>query len=290
MNKKIIKMTVDEIHIELFKLLKDLDELFRKYNIKYFLAFGTLLGCVRDGGYMPWDDDVDLVILPECWDRANKILVEELDCNKYSVINKRTKENSPCWHYLTEVSVNGTYIRFDYFKEEIAWKCGIVVDIFPLVNAPESKSKLKIWYWKLGIIDGIIDIKGYKSSSRKVPLISKCLYWTKFKDTDICRLCEMRYQLQCKYNGKYGKYLIVPFGPNGRYPMRKTLYKAEWFQNTKMKKFTVYRYRKGEAVESAMFPIALNYENILRQTYGDWMKRPRGKKTKGVSFWERAET
>lgn len=289
MKKKIIKMTVDEIHIELFKLLKDLDELFRKHNIKYFLAFGTLLGCIRDGGYTPWDDDIDLVILPEYWEKANKILAEELDCNKYSVINRRTKENSPCWHYLTEVAVNGTYRRFDYFREEIAWKCGIVVDIFPLVKAPENKYKLKAWYWKLGIIDGIIGIKGYKPGSRRVPFISKWLYRVKFKDTDICGLCEMRYRLQCKYNNKYGNYLIVPFGPNGRYPARKTLYKAEWFQDTVMQKFTVYKYRKGEPVESAMFPIPLKYEKILRKTYGDWMKRPRGKKPKGVSFWDRQE-
>ena len=54
-----------------------------------------------------------------------------------------------------------------------------------------------------------------------------------------------------------------------------------------MGKFTVYR--EGEAIESAMFPIPLNYEKILKKTYGDWMKKPRGERTKGVSYWDRQE-
>ncbi|MCM1124308.1 MAG: LicD family protein, partial [Eubacterium sp.] len=284
MNKKIIKMTVDEIHIELFKLLKDLDELFQKHNIKYFLAFGTLLGCVRDGGYIPWDDDVDLVVMPECWDKMNQILEAELDWDKYSLMNKKTHRKSPCWQYLTEVSVNGTFRRFDYFREEIAWKCGIVVDVFPLVKVPENRRIQKVWYWKLGILDGVIGIKGYKPGSRRIPFLSKCLYWTIFKDMDISRICEMRDRVQRKYNRECGKCLTVPFGPNGRYPLEKTLYQAEWFQSTVRKEFTVYR--GGEAIDSAMFPIPLEYEKILKKTYGNWMKKPRGERTKGVSYWD----
>ncbi len=287
MNKKFIKMTVDEIHIELFKLLKELDVLFKKHEIRYFLAFGTLLGSIRHGGYIPWDDDVDLVIMPGCWDKANRILAEELDSRKYFVINKRTKKNSPCWNYLTEVTVNGTYRKFDYFREEIAWKCGIVVDIFPLVKAPENRHKWKAWYWELGTIDGVISIKGYKPGLCQIPFLSKCLCWTIFKHTDISRLCEIRDHIQRKYDSRCGRYLIVPLGPNGRYPLEKTLYKAEWFQNTVMVKFTVYR--EGKAIESAMFPIPSGYKKILRKTYGDYMKRPRGKRPKGVSFWDRQE-
>ncbi len=287
MNKKIVKMTVDEIHMELFKLLKDLDELFKKHGIKYFLAFGTLLGCIRDGGYIPWDDDIDIAVMPECWDKMNRILTEELDRNKYSVINRKTHKRSACWQYLTEVSVNGTFRRFDYFREEVARKCGIVVDIFSLVKAPENKYIQKAWYWELGILDGVIGIKGYKPGTFQIPFLSKYFCRTIFKDTDISRICEMREKIQRKYNSKCGKYLIVPFGPNGRYPLGKTLYKAEWFQNVVMGKFTVYR--EGEAIESAMFPIPLNYEKILKKTYGDWMKKPRGERTKGVSYWDRQE-
>ena len=46
---------------ELAILIK-IDDLFREYNIKYFLAYGTVLGCIRHNGFIPWDDDIDIFI------------------------------------------------------------------------------------------------------------------------------------------------------------------------------------------------------------------------------------
>ena len=46
-------------------LLSELDRVCKKYNIKYYAAFGTLLGAIRDKGFIPWDDDLDIRVFEE---------------------------------------------------------------------------------------------------------------------------------------------------------------------------------------------------------------------------------
>lgn len=59
-------------------LLKTVDRICRKYNIKYFLAYGNLIGAVRHGGMIPWDDDVDIWMFPSEYDKF-KQHTDELD-------------------------------------------------------------------------------------------------------------------------------------------------------------------------------------------------------------------
>ena len=63
------KPTVKEIQEEILILLSELDRVCRKNNIKYSLHGGTLLGAVRENGFIPWDDDADITMMREEYNR-----------------------------------------------------------------------------------------------------------------------------------------------------------------------------------------------------------------------------
>ena len=62
----------------LFEILKEIKVICEKHNLKYFLAYGTLLGAVRHQGFIPWDDDVDIVMYRDEYEKFLKIAKSEL--------------------------------------------------------------------------------------------------------------------------------------------------------------------------------------------------------------------
>ena len=73
------ELTLAEIHEELTEQLRDIDAICRKHQIPYNLMCGTLLGSVRHQGFIPWDDDVDLLMTREAFTRFRQIYPQECD-------------------------------------------------------------------------------------------------------------------------------------------------------------------------------------------------------------------
>ena len=71
------------------EMLVFIDGVCRKHNIKYWLCSGTLLGCIRHGGYIPWDDDLDIEMLREDYLKLLKVLPSELP--------DRRRKDHPDW-------------------------------------------------------------------------------------------------------------------------------------------------------------------------------------------------
>ncbi|MBP3802719.1 MAG: LicD family protein [Oribacterium sp.] len=285
MNKKKLPLSIEEIHNKLFAALLEIEKLLNDGNVSYYLMFGTLLGCIREQQMIKWDDDVDICVRVEDWERMNQILTSQIDKEKYSVFNYMTKPEYPYNTYITRVVVNGTH-RMSDFKDTNN-ESGIFVDIYQLTNIPESRVLKMLWEYELGVFDGVINMYALKDGEYKTPyLISKIIYFFSSRfDVGIKKWLKLRYFVQVKHCKKDTECVTVPFGPFGVYALKKTTYKKQWFESCEYKRFSNSNDNK-DLLCSDYFPVPNGYKEILTVTYGDWERKPCGRRIPKLSFWD----
>jgi len=283
MEAKLRKMTVEEIHIELFNTLLHIDDICRKHHIEYFLGFGTLLGCVRDGGFLPWDDDIDIVMKRDEFERFNKILPEAIDNEKFFYINGSSRKNYPCWSYITRIGPKGTFRKMDYFLDDECFQSGIFIDVFVLDYAPENIFLYRIQTLMLAIIDSIISFKTCKTEYVKEWIvIGKYIYQLLGDRISVYWLNKLREKVQTGFK-RTSKKICVPFGDIGRYPLIKVYWDLKDFDDIEYMEFIVYG--KDAQIYKHRFPIPIGYKHILEITYKAWETHPLLKQSKGLSYW-----
>ena len=111
-------------------VLSEIDKICRRHSISYFADMGTLIGAVRHEGYIPWDDDLDISMLREDWDRFFEIAKDELP-KEYVVLNSKEQAD-----YGLSVGRIANSPSIDWNKEHLERFCGcpyvVGVDIFPI--------------------------------------------------------------------------------------------------------------------------------------------------------------
>ena len=115
-------------------MLVEFDRVCRKHNIDYVLFGGSLLGAVRHKGYIPWDDDADICMLREDYDRF-RALADELD-GDICFFQDHDTDPEYRWGYGKLRRTGSEYIRVG--QEHLKCKTGIFVDIFPEDDIPRS--------------------------------------------------------------------------------------------------------------------------------------------------------
>lgn len=121
-------------------MLKDIHKLCSENGIKYFLFYGTLLGAVRHGGFIPWDDDIDIIMMHEDYKKFTKVCLDKLP-KKYFLQNCDTDKDFP--RVWSKVRINDTCCMEKEFRH-LNIHYGIDMDIFELIYISENKYISKI--------------------------------------------------------------------------------------------------------------------------------------------------
>lgn len=126
-----------------FEILSDVAKFCDDEGIQYYLACGTLLGAVRHKGYIPWDDDVDIAIPREQYER----FVSTYRSDRFCISNHSIDPDYP--YYFAKVFEPKTILIEDYVKPH---NMGVYIDVFPMDGLPdddaERKKHLKRIRWK----------------------------------------------------------------------------------------------------------------------------------------------
>ena len=116
------------------EMVEELDRVCRKHNIKYSIDGGTLIGAVRHHGFIPWDDDMDIVMLREEYEKFKKVAHEMNP--EVCYFQDHDVEPEYIWGYGKLRRTGTTFVRLG--QEHLKCRTGIFVDVFPMDDVPKS--------------------------------------------------------------------------------------------------------------------------------------------------------
>lgn len=236
--------------------LVELRRVCEKNNIRYFLAQGTLIGAVREKGFIPWDDDIDVLIPQNDLNRLLEIFPRKAD-GKYMITDHNIEAHYPLsW---PKIRVRNTLSRPIQYKDiPINW--GMCIDLFPIYSVSDNPllRKLEIGFFKI---------------ARKA-LLSEMTRYEDGRDI-ITRLFEKiplraRHKLMNTSAKIFGRH-----GDNTEYVY------ATCKGGFVLKRSLIFGEERSLDFEGLSYPVPSDYDGFLRAQFGDYMTPPPENERKG---------
>lgn len=247
-------------------LLKDFIRVCSKHNLRYYVVDGTLLGCVRHKGFIPWDNDVDVAMPRPDFNELLKLGPSEFS-NPHFFQSTYTENGNvfmPFVKIRDDFSTGGGY---DEYMKGI--HCGIFIDVFPFDEIPNNFMIRKLYLHTLNVIRymSYFCCKEFNKTGIKNKIIYKfrqMIYKYLMSSPDANKLFDIYNKSAGKYWERGNKYIAdLSFG----YQEQLTWVKADWDDTVNM------------PFEDIDVIAPKNYENILIRQYGDYMEIPEDKST-----------
>lgn len=140
-----------ELHTVLLDAMKDIDRICRENGLKYYLYAGTLLGALQHGGFIPWDDDIDLVMLPEDYEKLEEIIRASYS-DRYDISTFDTDPNR--YSKMNKLFIKGTKVTYQHSEKTHP----IFFDISKLRNVPDKKWQRTVQRKQIEMINLILGV------------------------------------------------------------------------------------------------------------------------------------
>ena len=242
----------------LLMMAKDFDEFCQTYNIKYYIDGGTALGAIRHKGFIPWDDDYDVIMLPEDYDRFVKLYKANKDSSKYNFYE--AEKDWPM--HVSKIKLKGTDIEeLDQYPMD---DHGIYIDIFRFDYASNSGLIRYIqWIFTRLWVTLMLAQKPYTANSS----MKKNLLW-----------------LAKRINNKYLRNIARNLGRS----KKPTDYLSMAWCRTRKSinqyfcKRELFDYSINVDFETIKLPITKEYDKYLKICFGNYMELPPIEKRTGL--------
>ena len=255
-------LSLREIQIEQTKMLKKIVEFCDKEKIKYYLGGGTMLGAIRHRGFIPWDDDIDLVMPRPDYERFHNIVKKNNYTIDGSLIVRSFKYDNLLFPFGKVMNTNFR-LESHYYDNE--YDNYLWIDIFPLDGLPESNiaNKLifkRVRFWRKILLMVEVRDDVIESESKHKFMIFPKKIMKKFFGSEkmLKRISNRMDRISRKYDYDKSNYIggiVWGYGPQER------LLKGE------LKDYTV-------EFENLQVNTMSCYDTYLKNLYGDYMKLP----------------
>ena len=254
----------------LYETLRVFDQLCVKHSIPYVLDFGTLLGAIRDKGFIPWDDDIDIAMLRKDYEEFCRVVVPELP--DYLVLQNHVVQ--PKYLSLLPKIRNTTYDIQEYAFRNVDVTRGAWLDIFIYDNIPDDLGEREKYLTKVvrkhdifflqNSVYGITD-RSHPKEYVKAALarVNKLLSHSKMWRRHIRKSFFSLETLVRKYENVSCADTTTTHFRSSKKELKGTALSTKDFDN-------VIRWQ----FEDASFPVPANYDLHLRKLYGNYWELP----------------
>ena len=250
-----------KVQLVQLEIAQEIKRVCQENGIRFWLDFGSALGAVRHGGFIPWDDDLDMGMLREDYEKFLQVASSQLD-PRYVLMCWQTEERYP--HQYAKVMKRGTVYRESVYHGTAF--AGIFVDIFPYDRMPDDPAQRRQTGSKLAVYRAMIRAKcGYKTWRAGGAFSAK--RWLKnlpFRFLSLFfnlrSLREKSDRLACRYNGCQELSICTPQGVFA--------YGVEQAPRRYLEHLTQISF------EGELFPVPEDYDGYLTCLYGDYMCPP----------------
>lgn len=240
-------------------LLSELKRVCLKYGLEYYADSGTLIGAVRHQGFIPWDDDIDIVMKRDDYKKLQEIASEEFN-EPYFLQCAYSDEHCLRGYSRLRNSDSTAIGRSDLYS---GTNHGVFIDIFPLDNVPDDLTEREKWLKKIRKTYAVIRSTRYldldnSSVKKKLKKPFKIVVDAILRVYGYDRYFKKYEQLCSRYNSEDTKYMSYVAYSLGK---TKHIWEKKCFDSVEVMPF-----------EFTDINVPVGYDSRLRTEYGDYME------------------